>query len=244
MTLGVSEPQRIWMITLLLIWFCLLFGGFAFGKENAEHTHRMPTWTRMVSSLTLVVAVWSWWLFTRQNGINQLPLCIALGMTLGFMGDIFMANLIPIGNYVFGGIAAFGLGHIAYILGLVSLGIQFSYTAKAAFWISLITCLIIGAGAWYFVVYRERAHDTLHLAALPYSLLLSATVGVASGFALQNVQFVPLAIGAGLFLVSDLILATQLFNNTHFRFIGDVVWFTYGPGQMLIVFGLVLPVLF
>jgi hypothetical protein len=29
----------------------------------------------------------------------------------------------------------------------------------------------------------------------------------------------------------------QLFNGWHFRGIGDVVWLTYGPGQMLIVAG-------
>lgn len=45
----------------------------------------------------------------------------------------------------------------------------------------------------------------------------------------------PFAIGGALFLVSDLILAAGLFNDTEFRFSGDVIWFTYGVGQMLIV---------
>lgn len=47
--------------------------------------------------------------------------------------------------------------------------------------------------------------------------------------------YVPFAIGAAFFLISDLILAAQLFNDAEFRFIGDVIWFTYGLGQMLIV---------
>ena len=35
---------------------------------------------------------------------------------------------------------------------------------------------------------------------------------------------------------SDLILAAQLFNDLSFSLIGDVIWLTYGPGQMLIVY--------
>ncbi len=65
---------------------------------------------------------------------------------------------------------------------------------------------------------------------------LASTAGFASGLALQAGGFTPLAIGAALFLLSDLILAAQLFNNLRFRFIGDIVWLTYGPAQMLIVF--------
>ena len=75
----------------------------------------------------------------------------------------------------------------------------------------------------------------LHWAALPYALLLASTAGVATSLAVQDRAYVPFAIGGALFLVSDLILATRLFNSAEFRFVGDVIWFTYGVGQMLIV---------
>lgn len=45
-----------------------------------------------------------------------------------------------------------------------------------------------------------------------------------------------LALGGALFLLSDLILAGDMFSDLFFRLIGDVVWLTYGPGQMLIVY--------
>ena len=96
---------------------------------------------------------------------------------------------------------------------------------------------------WYGIVYRGSDKTFLHKAALPYALLLASTTGVAMGLAIQQSAFVPITIGAGLFLLSDLILATELFNGAHWRYIGDVVWLTYGPGQMLIVSGLALPVL-
>lgn len=59
-----------------------------------------------------------------------------------------------------------------------------------------------------------------------------------TALALQTSAFVWLAIGAALFLFSDLILAAQLFNGLHFRLIGDVVWRGEGPGQMMIVYSL------
>jgi hypothetical protein len=76
----------------------------------------------------------------------------------------------------------------------------------------------------------------LHWVALPYALLLASTAGVATGLALQDTAFWPMAAGAALFLLSDLILAAQLFNGRRFRLIDDVIWLTYGPGQMLIVY--------
>jgi hypothetical protein len=237
------EPQRLVLIGLLAFWAIFLFGGFIFGKENTTRTHRIPTLARMASSLTLVVAGWSWLIFVNQSFFTQLALFIAIGMSLGFVGDLFLANLISVGNPILGGIGAFGLGHIAYIIGLVSYGNLAGLDDPGIRWSALAVCLLIGAIAWYLVVYRGKQHTTLHLAALPYSLLLSTTVGISTSLAVQMAEFIPLALGAGLFLVSDLILAAQLFNHTHFRLIGDVVWLTYGPGQMLIVFAFALPMM-
>ena len=53
---------------------------------------------------------------------------------------------------------------------------------------------------------------------------------------MQSELFVLLAVGAALFLLSDLILAGGLFSDLKFPLIDDVVWLTYGPGQMLIVY--------
>jgi YhhN family len=46
---------------------------------------------------------------------------------------------------------------------------------------------------------------------------------------------VPAAIGAALFLVSDLILAATLFSGKTFPLSGGLVWLTYRPAQALIV---------
>jgi uncharacterized membrane protein YhhN len=187
----------------------------------------------MASSLTLVIAAWSWHLVSRDTSANTYSLLIAVGMTLGFMGDLFMAELLPGRDHIMGGITAFGLGHIAYISAF--LGLE-QYDSPSARWGALIGWFLIGGVGWYGVVYRGQKVTPLHYAALPYALLLSSTAGFATALALQNPAFITLAIGAALFLLSDLILAAQLFNNLRFYLISDVVWLTYGPAQMLIVY--------
>jgi YhhN family len=229
-----STPQNLWLFALLILWTMLLFGGFILGKLDDQRTRRMPAWTRMASSLTLVIAAWSGFFFNRNSAIESFALLIAVGMTLGFIGDLFMAELIPVGNHVMGGIASFGLGHIAYIIAFLTFGDQNGLNSHR--WGAWIIWLLIGMVGWYVVVYRGQKVTPLHYAALPYALLLASTAGFATGLALQNSAFIPLAIGAALFLLSDLILAAQLFNNLRFYLISDVVWLTYGPAQMLIVY--------
>ena len=222
-------------VTLLwILWAGLLFGGFLFGPADANQ--RMPLWTRLASSAVLVIAAWSWVTLTRYDFASSFILWLAIGMSLGFLGDLFMAGVMPGGRNVLGGMAAFGLGHIAYIIGIWQFSNQSGLASGTIRWGSLIVWWIIGAVAWYFVVYRGQQPTTLHQAALPYALLLASTAGVATALALQDAQFIWLALGAVLFLSSDLILAAELFNGTSFFLIGDVIWLTYGPGQMLIVY--------
>lgn len=232
-----NDLQNFWLTGLLILWAVFLFGGFLFGKLNADLTHRISRWARMASSFTLVVAAWSWFAFAEVFP-KSYSLLLAIGMSLGFIGDLFMAKLIPFKDYVLGGIGSFGLGHIAYIIAFISFGndrdlFSFNQNSRTT---SLIVWWIIALISWYFVVFRRHKPTFLHYTALPYGLLLATTAGLATGLALQVPAFIPLAIGTALFLVSDFTLAAQLFNGLHFKMIGDLVWLTYGPAQMLIVY--------
>ena len=238
MLIGEPPLPSISFTLLWILWAVLLFGGFIFGFlfGSPDTSQHMPQWTRLASSAVLVVAGWSWFSITRNNLASSLVLWLAIGMSFGFLGDLFMAGVLPGGRNVLGGMATFGLGHVAYIIGIWRYANQMGLTDGTTRWGSLIAWWIIGAVAWYFVVYRGQQPTTLHQAALPYALLLASTAGMATGLALQQGQFTWLAIGAALFLISDLILAAQLFNDLSFPLIGDVIWLTYGPGQMLIVY--------
>lgn len=226
------------LLVLLAIWAALLFGGFVFGRRWPDGTRRMPVWTRMASSLTLVIAAWYWYSLAHEGAAARFALPVAVGMTLGFIGDLFMAKLIiKSDQHILGGIGAFGLGHIAYIIGFISFGEAVGAADnRVAAW---VIWLIVGVIGWYVAVYRgQQSRSTLHYAALPYALLLASTTGFATGLALNLSVLILLAVGCALFLLSDLILAARLFNGLLFPLIDDVVWLTYGPGQMLIVYSI------
>ncbi len=225
------------LLILAIIWAALLFGGFLFGKPQDARAGRMPTWTRMVSSLALVGAVWAWYGVAAGSATGRSVGLVALGMTLGFVGDLCMARLLPVSPHVLWGMAAFGLGHVAYIAAFIGFGDAAGLNAAGPRLAAWLVWLAIAAAAWYGVVLRGRRPSVLHWAALPYSLLLASTAGFATGLALQHTAFLPLAVGAALFLLSDLILAARLFADCSFPLVDDIIWLTYGPGQMLIVYG-------
>lgn len=273
------------LLFLWIIWAVLLFGGLI-GKPDADRTRRMPRWSRMASSLVLGIAAWGYALFYYERMYVDVAVLIAVGMTFCFIGDLFMAQLILRDDrHILGGIGAFGLGHIAYVAAFLRL---LSHSQTLLDWrieyavnelnielpqptingLILIGCWLFATVIWDQIIYRAaRERTMLHLAALPYGLLLATTVGAAlnltlyawnlysrsnatqavgasslegteSSTALLNlVRTTVPALGALLFFISDFILAARLFNKAYFRMIDDWIWLTYGPGQMLIVYG-------
>ncbi len=237
-----STIQRYWLIGLLILWALLLFGGFFFHAPSDE-ARRMPTWTRMASSGTLVVAAFAWYAFTRDTAAGSYALLIAAGMAFGFAGDLLLAGVLPFGAQFIPGLISFGIGHLFYITAMLRFSTAAGMTDPAYRWGALAFWLLIGLLGWYFVVYRGAlagggSPSFVHWIALPYALLLAGTAGLATGLALQDSRFILLALGAGLFLLSDLILAGEMFSGLSFRLISDVIWLTYGPAQMLIVYSI------
>lgn len=230
---------------LLLLWFLwagLLFGGFILGGmfDGQSDTNHIPRWCRMTSSATLVVAGCWAAMASRGSRVGRFAWLIAGGMALGFLGDLFNADLLPIGlpNPVLGAIVAFGLGHILYIWACVDLERTLGLAHPARRWAAIVAWLVAGGVGWYLVAFQPERAEDLVWPALPYSLLLAGTAGITSGLALQDRRFVPLALGGALFLFSDLVLAWRLFHGD-FYLVGDVVWLLYGPAQMLIVYSIV-----
>lgn len=243
MTLGLSSPlQRYWLIGLLILWAALLFGGFIF-NSSIDETRRMPAWTRMGSSATLVVAALSWYAFARNTPAAGYALLVAVGMAFGFLGDLLLSGVLPGGSRFIAGLISFAIGHVFYITAMVRFAAAAGLTSAAPRWGSLVVWLLIAVVAWYWVVWRGAvvsgiAPGIVHWLALPYAILLATTTAVAMSLAIQDGRFIPLAIGATLFLLSDLILAGGRFSGLSFPLIGDVIWLTYGPAQMLIVYSI------
>jgi hypothetical protein len=233
MFISLEHPwQRLWLLILLALWAIMLFGGFIFGSSE-EEGRRMPKWTRLSSSAVLVLAGWSWLLFTREQPVLVYALLVALGMSFGFLGDLFIAGIITDSGGKIGGIASFALGHICYISAIFwLLGFNFNASTIAA----LLAWWLIAIAGWYFIVYRGAVVTRLHWLVLFYALLLATTAGAATALTLQDLAFWPLVLGAALFLLSDMILGGRWFNNLQLPLIHDIIWLTYGPGQMLIVY--------
>jgi hypothetical protein len=226
------------IIGAFIVWGTLLFGGLGWEQPAhvATHAGRMPVWTRLGSSLALVAAAWGLHFYTRESPLQTFSLLMAVGMSLGFVGDMAMARLFPLPEPALGGIAAFGLGHITYILAFLTLGNLRGLSDGGVRLLAWTTWLAIGAAGWYVAVFRPARERTgLHWAALIYALLLASTAGVATALTLHVGVYLPIAVGAALFLLSDLIIAGQLFAGLRFPRINDVIWLTYGPAQCLLV---------
>lgn len=226
------------LIALFVLWALLLFGGFLFGRPSSDGARRMPTWTRMASSAVLALAAWLGVSLLRATPLGGYALFIAVGMTLGLLGDLIMAEVISPPQHVLFGMATFGLGHIAYIV--AALTFPLGSGTPGPLWGALGIWLALGAVGWYVAVARGQHPSALTWAALPYALLLASVAGLFTGDALQSSLATAAAVGAALFLVSDLILARQLFRGWSFPLIGDVIWLLYGPGQALIVASVVI----
>jgi hypothetical protein len=226
--------QRLWLLLLLVLWAILLFGGFLLGSSK-EEGRRIPKWMRLSSSAVLVVAGWSWYLFVRESVVGVYAGLIAPGMTFGFVGDLFIAGVLVKSGGKIGGIAGFALGHVCYIVGIFwLLGFAPGRPVTGA----LLLWWLIAMAGWYFIVFRGATVTRLRWLVLPYALLLATTAGAATGLALEVPAFWLLVLGAALFLLSDMILGGEWFNDLQLPYIHDVVWLTYGPGQMLIVYSI------
>jgi uncharacterized membrane protein YhhN len=237
---GTTRSHTIDFVVLWFAWLGLLGAAMILGNVQGRHGAAWPTAARMGSSLVLVVTAWWACSLWRTAPVGKVALAIAVGMTLGTIGDFFNADLlsfIPLRPPVLGGIAAFGLGHIAYIAGCLKLARQTGLTNRTAMTIGIVGWQIIGLAGWYYVAYLGTENRELIWPALPYSLLLAGTAGITAGLALQEAKLFPLALGGALFLLSDLILAFGMFGGS-ISHSTEAVWLTYGPGQMLIVFSI------
>ena len=185
----------------------------------------------------LVILAWMLAASWQHEAQASFARWIAFGMTLGFLGDLFMARiLVKSALYLPLGMGAFAVGHLFYMAAMLG----WLRHANDPFWqarfpMILGLWLFIGIMGWYFLVYRGQEAGPLHFAALGYALLLCAVVAFAMRMSLQQFQFFGLFLGTLLFMVSDMILSTRLFAGARWSHQGDVVWLFYGTGQMLIV---------
>jgi len=226
--------------SLWIAWAIVLFGGFLLGKPQADG-RRIPLTNRMGASVILTAAAWVYHFSLAQQ--TPPTLWLALGMSLSLLGDLFMARLLIRGDmHLLAGMAFFGLGHVCYIVGIAwALHLRL-FIGVGALVTGLTFWLFVAVLLWDRIVYQsvpegEKA-SPFHYAALPYALLLASTAGVASAAFLDDAAWGWMALGAVLFLLSDMLLALSIFRRPAWPWLGDAVWLSYSPGQMFIVYAI------
>ena len=99
----------------------VLIIAFIFGHYNADRTRRTIKPLRLSTSWILAACAWIIW--AASTTLRTPALLIALGMTFGALGDLVLADVIPLPKRMISGILVFSIGHLCYIAG-------FSQTAR------------------------------------------------------------------------------------------------------------------
>ena len=232
---AIALPYRMLFGALLLVWGLLFVTGMIGGRYNADCSRRLPPVNKLLMSVTLIIIGVIWWLaFARLTPLAPYGAWITVGMFFGLLGDVSLADVLPLKRPIPLGMLAFGVGHILYIVGYGFLGRRFGLSGKllpAAVGVALIVAIV----SWRFTAWNPRQDRVLSFGALGYTILLCSMAGVAMWLALEDARLAWLAVGAVLFVISDMLLACYLFRRYVFRSIRDLVWVLYTVGQALIV---------
>jgi len=233
--LAIAQPYRSLLMFLLGVWLALLIAAFAFGKDDAQRTRHSHSWLLMSTSALLVLAAFIWWL----NGAGFLAgvgLWLLLGMAAGFAGDLILADHVPFLQGVLPGMGAFSVTHICYLVAFGLMAARLGLPGDAIRFGVIAIYLVVGVVLWFTLVSSPRAAKVLNYGALGYALLLSGMAGFATALVIQMPALFWLALGANLFLLSDILLGNQIFRQTNRPHVYDIVWVLYIFGQALIVF--------
>jgi uncharacterized membrane protein YhhN len=221
---------------LLAVWGVVLVSSFAFGQFNADRTrHSIRPLLMLTSALLVVMATLFWLRRAVHTPLAGFSLLVALGMAASFVGDLIMAEYIRTPERVLFGMLAFGAAHVLYIAAYLNAERALRLESGWAGWGAVIAFLWIGLGAWVVFVRSPHLPPLFSYAAPGYVILLSAMTGLAAALALAAPRLGTLPLGAVLFLVSDTILANQIFRKRNWFLVSDVVWVLYICGQALIV---------
>lgn len=225
---------------LRVAWILVVVIGvvaFIFGRFNALKTsHTIPA-GHMAMSAILVGVAFVWWRVVAQGThLSGYTAGLFFGMLASWMGDLILADFIPLPEPVIGGMAAFGVAHIGYIVGYRRLA-RVRGLAHDKRLIAFLSFYWLVAGLlWVALVRNPQGPALLNYGALGYAVLLSSMAAVATHLAVAEPRLVWLAAGANLFLLSDIILGNWLLRGNHWFLVSDVVWVFYAAGQALIVY--------
>lgn len=228
------------LVGLAGIWLIAYIVGMVKGQPVADRSRRLARWAKLTMIGVALAYGGIWWrLSLARTGFRTVALLLFVGLLIGAIGDLILADLFEIKRPEIAAMAVFGIGHIVYIVAILILRTALGLRGMTGPLIAVILAGALLAGIWRLAVYRQGGSRVLNIGSLVYGLLLSATVALAGELALQAPGISILAIGLFLFLLSDLLLAQYLIRKVVlFPYIRDAVWFIYSIAQVIIAFAI------
>lgn len=209
-------------------------------KEGGMLPAALKTVTSFLFVATAVAGAVNNYVVTGTVGVPKLTFMglVILGLVCGLIGDLTLdlkvtyqaTNLRHSDIYTFFGMAAFGIGHILYV---VAVALFFGFSA----WTILIA---VGATAAIFSVslfLLKMKFGKFLIPSILYALLLTLFLActVAGGLiASFTLPVILLVVGAALFLLSDLVLSMIYFDGNESRVLIVVNHVLYYAAQFLI----------
>lgn len=152
------------------------------------------------------------------------PWAIAAGLLFSTAGDVFL--MLPRDRFV-AGLASFLVAHLCYV---AAFSLEAPFGGAPLAWLPFILAGgIVAALVW------PGLKPALRAPVLVYVGVIAVMAGQATGrwLALDNLPALAAALGAGLFVVSDAVLALDRFRR-HFHAARAVTLATYWSAQLLI----------
>jgi uncharacterized membrane protein YhhN len=212
----------------LLFWMMPAFAivDWAASWRSWKHVR----WFTKPAVLLLLIA----W-FTQVGGWREGLFWFGLGLVFSLLGDVLL--MLP-ARFFLPGVGAFSLAHIAYIVGFWQMPLE-------PRWQILLPLLLVGLIFWLLNQRIQNAlqrnHETsMHAPVMAYAAVLSLMWFSALSTLLRPAWSLPMALlvslGAGLFFLSDSLLADSRFVRP-LPAADLLVMVTYHLGQILIVVG-------
>lgn len=214
-------------------WALMAVSATAAVAYGTYYLNRPHTWARALVKTVFMGAM------TAAFAVAGAPLPLLLALIAGAAGDFFLGFdkkwTLPLG------ILSFLIAQLLYLL--IFFGLWFFSGDNSPLWPRYAAMALIVTTAIGFLIWMGPKLGWMALGVVPYAI---AIAGMACMAMWMPWGAWPVFIGAISFLISDFVLAAELFrlpaDAPQRRITAPVVWWTYVAAQVLIVCGIVLAV--
>jgi len=211
-------------------WICAALGVAAAIAYGTYYLRRPPSWPRALVKTGFLGFI------AAALIIAGAPFPLIVAIVASALGDFFLAFdkkwTLPLG------ILSFLIAQLAYVL--IFFFLWFFSGDNSPLWPRYLGMALVIATSLGFLIWMAPKLGWMALAVIPYALAITL-MGVTAMWLPWPGW--PATIGAVSFLVSDFVLAAELFrlpaDSRARRWTGPVVWWTYVAAQVLIVWGVV-----